>query len=122
MYSSSTIFLYLANTYRLASHLPSLILDGLLNIPHILIAIRNRILPVEPFLRPAQDFPLPTPITPGRAAVGDTSDAYRQDERRDECSESSSEADVESNASESVDSWISLHKTQESEDHPGEEL
>ncbi|TFK30045.1 hypothetical protein FA15DRAFT_663372 [Coprinopsis marcescibilis] len=40
-----------AHTYMLASYLPSLLLDTLLNLPHLLIGLRNRLLPVEPFVR-----------------------------------------------------------------------
>jgi hypothetical protein len=110
-----------ANTYRVASHLPSLILDSLLNIPHILISIRNRILPVEPFFRRAPDLPQPPPVTPRCATAANTDEGHGQDESGNERSETSSEADVESNASESVDSWISLHGAQGSEGSAGDE-
>ncbi|KAF8226776.1 hypothetical protein L208DRAFT_1393274 [Tricholoma matsutake] len=106
-----------ANTYRIASHLPSLILDGLLNVPYILISIRNRILPVEPFLRRPPDFPLPPPVAPKRASTTNDNEGHERDESGNERSETNSEADVESNASES---WISLHGAQ-GEGHAGEE-
>jgi hypothetical protein len=104
-------FTFSANTYRIASHLPTLILDGLLNIPHILISIRNRILPVEPFRRDP-DFPLPPPVTPRRPTAANNNEGQEHDENGSERSETNSEVDVESNASESVDSWISLHGAQ----------
>ena len=104
-----------AYTYRVASHLPSLILDSLLNIPHFLISIRNRILPVDPFF-----LPLPPPVAPRAATTANTREGH--DESGHERSETSSETDAESNASESVDSWISLHDGgQASEDHARDE-
>jgi len=110
-----------ANTYRVASHLPSLILDGLLNIPHFLISIRNRILPVEPFVRQIPDLPLPPPVSPRRVIPADGGGGDEHDESGNERSETSSEADAESNASESVESWISLHGAQGSEGPAGDD-
>jgi len=107
-----------AYTYNVASHLPSLILDSLLNIPHFLISIRNRILPVEPFFRRAPDLPLPPPVTPRAATTAINREGHGHDDGGNEPSDTSSEADAESNTSESVDSWISLHDgAQGSEDH-----
>ena len=112
----SWIYFFPAYTYRVASHLPSLILDSLLNIPHFLISIRNRILPVDPFFRRAPDLPLPPPVTPRTVTTANNREGH------DESSETSSETDAESNASESVDSWISLHDGgQGSEDHARDE-
>lgn len=37
-----------AGTYTLASFLPGMVLDGLLNLPHILVGVRNWLLPVPP--------------------------------------------------------------------------
>ncbi|KAG2158511.1 uncharacterized protein EDB93DRAFT_1238246 [Suillus bovinus] len=37
-----------AGTYTFASFLPGMLLDGLLNLPHILVGVRNRLLPVPP--------------------------------------------------------------------------
>jgi hypothetical protein len=88
-----------ANTYRVASHLPSLILDSLLNIPHILISIRNRILPVEPF---RWDPNLPS----RRTSTASGNEGHEPHDNENERSETSTEADAESNASEN--SWISL--------------
>lgn len=39
-----------AGTYTFASFLPSMLLDGLLSLPHILVGLRNRLLPVPPAL------------------------------------------------------------------------
>ncbi|KAJ7905858.1 hypothetical protein B0H14DRAFT_3543415 [Mycena olivaceomarginata] len=36
---------------QIASFLPPLLLDTLINIPHFLISVRNRLLPVQPFVR-----------------------------------------------------------------------
>lgn len=46
-----------ALTYRMASYLPSLLLDGLLNLPYYLIGLRNRLLPTQPFRRPPRSTP-----------------------------------------------------------------
>lgn len=37
-----------AGTYTFASFLPGMLLDGLLSLPHILVGVRNRLLPVPP--------------------------------------------------------------------------
>jgi hypothetical protein len=90
----------LASTYRIASHLPSFILDVLLNIPHFLISVRNRLLPVEPFVRPNPENPLP-PADASRLSTAPSSQC-------DTSPESNSEADVESNTDSVDSSWISL--------------
>ncbi|KAF8643847.1 hypothetical protein AX16_008864 [Volvariella volvacea WC 439] len=41
-----------AHTYTVASYLPGLLLDGLLNLPYFLISIRNALLPTQPFVLP----------------------------------------------------------------------
>ncbi|KAH0583671.1 hypothetical protein J132_00838 [Termitomyces sp. J132] len=93
-----------ATTYRLASYLPSSLLDTLLNIPAFLISVRNCILPVEPFVRPPEN--LPPPVRPAPAAALDI------DEENHDHSEASSEADVESNASDGVSgSWVSVQES-----------
>ncbi|KAF9469250.1 hypothetical protein BDZ94DRAFT_1303744 [Collybia nuda] len=94
---------FLATTYRTASHLPSFILDTILNIPHFLISVRNRLLPVEPFIRPNPAAPLPPPVVETTATT--------LSNQHDEGLESNVEAEVESNA-DSVDSWISLQGEQ----------
>ncbi|THU84909.1 hypothetical protein K435DRAFT_783587 [Dendrothele bispora CBS 962.96] len=56
-----------AHTYMVASHLPSLVLDTLLNIPAFLIGIRNALLPAQPFVLPRRsgsDIYLPNPHPP----------------------------------------------------------
>jgi len=110
-----------AHTYRIASNLPSLILDGLLNLPHFLISLRNRILPVEPFVRQTPDVPQPPPVPPMGVATADSGGVHEHEEAGNEPSETSSEADAESNASESVDSWISLHGAQGNEGPTGDD-
>ncbi|KAG5636414.1 hypothetical protein H0H81_008155 [Sphagnurus paluster] len=104
-----------ANTYRVASYLPSSLLDILLNIPHFLISARNRLLPVEPFILPPPDT-VPHGAAPKPA---EASAAIKQapSESEHDISGNSSEADVESNASSGMaSSWISL---QSREDHSG---
>jgi hypothetical protein len=103
-----------ANTYRLASYLPSYILDALLNLPSVLISIRNRLLPVQPRLDP--NAPLgpatapPAPITLAPSA----SAAVSETEQDAEASETASEADVEGGSidgsSGAESTWVSLGK------------
>ncbi|KAF9267632.1 hypothetical protein L218DRAFT_954823 [Marasmius fiardii PR-910] len=102
-----------ARTYRLASHLPTLLLDTILNIPHFLISIRNTLLPSQPFV-------LPRPVMKPRAdTITVASPGRRLDEdsgsgHEVEHSETGSEADVESISSgdgSGVDSsWVSLRE------------
>ena len=101
----------LASTYRLASHLPSLLLEGLINLPHFLISIRNRLLPVQPFREPPVD--LPPPVTERKPATTELKEQLHTPSE----SETNSDADVESNAGDMVESsWVSLHqKTTEAE-------
>lgn len=110
-----------ANTYRLASHLPNLILDTLLNIPHFLVSIRNALLPV-PRARPLPPTPPPIPVAPVPPAAPPpamrVSDSD-SDEKGLEKSEASSEADVESNSGDGsgVDSsWVSLKARKQREE------
>lgn len=94
-----------ACTYRVASHLPSLILDGLLSLPHTLISIRNRLLPVQPFIDSPPD--LPAPVT-----TKDNKSAPSQDETSSSSeAESFSEADIESSTDDIAEStWVSLEE------------
>ena len=95
----------LASTYHLASHLPSLLLDGLINLPHFLISIRNRLLPVQPFREPPPD--LPPPVIERKPATTKPKEQLHTSSE----SETTSDADVESNAGDTVDSsWVSLHQ------------
>ncbi|KAF8623484.1 hypothetical protein AX15_006267 [Amanita polypyramis BW_CC] len=94
-----------ATTYKIASRLPPLVLDTLLNLPAFLISIRNRLLPAQPFvLSPGASAP---PANPPAAPI--ERDATDDDE-------ATSEWEAESNASEAAESsWIRLHRTQEGE-------
>ncbi|KAJ7632910.1 hypothetical protein FB45DRAFT_1003142 [Roridomyces roridus] len=90
-----------ASVYKLASFLPRLLLDAVIHIPHLLISIRNALLPVQPFNRH------PPPLPPVQRAPTPPQRLRRDDDR----SEASSDADVESNASgEGVGSggWVNL--------------
>ncbi|RDB21093.1 hypothetical protein Hypma_011790 [Hypsizygus marmoreus] len=90
-----------AGTYRFASHLPSIVLDVLLNIPHFLISVRNRLLPVEPFARPDPEaLPPVEPKAPSGTQLGVASEH--------DASETSSEVDIEGSGVES--SWVSLQE------------
>jgi len=97
-----------ATTYRLASHLPSHILDTLLKIPHLLVSIRNALLPIPPTL---PSLP-PTPPAPVVAldSAGHAGEQEGGHEGRND--DTGSEPDVESNSGES-ESWVSLKKRQE---------
>jgi len=91
-----------ANTYGMASHLPTVLLDTILNIPHMLVSIRNKLLPVPP--------PPPPPPPPAIQSLGAAKGDNDKENGKDG-SEVGSEADVESNAGDgrSVDSsWVSL--------------
>ncbi|KAF8201760.1 hypothetical protein BJ912DRAFT_1117148, partial [Pholiota molesta] len=101
-----------ASTYRIASHLPSLLLDGLINLPHFLVSIRNRLLPIEPFRTPPTD--LPPPVTAKQASINTviTPTTAKEDTPESSEVETSSDADVESNAGDAVDSsWVSLNNS-----------
>lgn len=99
--------LILASTYKVASHLPTVVLDGLLSLPHFLISVRNRLLLVQPFRDPPTDLPPPVTAKQDKPATAEVK------EEREVTSdvEINSDADVESNAGDTVESsWISLNK------------
>ncbi|KAK7034022.1 hypothetical protein VNI00_012453 [Paramarasmius palmivorus] len=91
-----------ALTYRLASHLPTSVLDVVLAIPHFLVGVRNRLLPGQPFV-------LPPPAT--QSAPQQPPPAQSEEEE-----DTGSEAEVASNYSGDVSSgvegvessWVSL--------------
>ncbi|KAF7295458.1 Protein kinase domain-containing protein [Mycena indigotica] len=101
-----------AGTYKFASFLPPVLLDALINIPHILIGIRNALLPAQPFVRPPRNLPAVEKLQAGAAAK-----AQRQTESSSDASlsehehETGSEADVESNSGIDSASWVSLNKS-----------
>ncbi|TFL05768.1 hypothetical protein BDV98DRAFT_601096 [Pterulicium gracile] len=106
-----------ATTYKLASLLPTLLLDSLLNLPHLLVSIRNSLLPVEPFVVPPSPLPLPgvhQPDLVNLAASRDSlaapgsSAASLSTGSSAFTSEAGSEADVESNSGEVEQSWVQL--------------
>lgn len=127
----------LAGTYALASQLPTFILDGLINLPHFLISVRDGLLPVTPTRRiPADQLPPPVtqqqksatkthegPVSPSQKHVQVSSVAAVTTQTRDEESSSGDEtrsnpwsnddADVESNAGDTSvveSSWVNLHE------------
>ena len=115
-----------ARTYVLASALPTLILDTLLNLPQLLISLRNSlvtvpppaILPYPPPKPPVVPQPAPAERRPlaERAPAPVDSDSDRQ---VDTSSETGSDADVESNEGSGVgESWISLHTDAPAPEHP----
>lgn len=93
-----------AYTYRMASHLPSLLLDGLLSLPHFLISIRNRLLPAQPFQRPTVNTSVP------EVKPQDTGDPHLSDDNAESASvfETNSEPDTEGD--DGGGSWVSLKK------------
>ncbi|GJE96429.1 hypothetical protein PsYK624_126260 [Phanerochaete sordida] len=108
-----------ARTYALASNLPAIILDALLNLPALLLSVRNALLPVPPRL------PYPPPVPPAAAAPpappaaaaapihkGKPQEEAHTDSSDEVHSETGSDADVESGAEGSgvSESWISLQK------------
>ncbi|THG99826.1 hypothetical protein EW026_g2587 [Hermanssonia centrifuga] len=100
-----------ARTYALASTLPPLVLDSLLNLPHFLLSIRNALLPVPPrVVLPST----PAPSTAQRQPLTGYSSAESDPEGPHDISEAGSEADVESNeggyGSGVSESWISLNR------------
>ncbi|EPQ57977.1 hypothetical protein GLOTRDRAFT_136789 [Gloeophyllum trabeum ATCC 11539] len=113
-----------ARTYALASYLPTLILDGLLNLPHFLLSIRNALVPVPPRVplpnSAAAESTMPPPVPPQTEvkAASDYSAPSSEGEHRDRRdNDSASEADVESNADTGgvSESWVNLQdKTSES--------
>ena len=106
----------IARTYALASNLPSLLLDALLNLPAFLVSIRNAMLPVPPRL------PYPPPVPPASTTIPPTQLRQKPnvesppDSDPDVRSDTGSDADVESGAEGSGvgESWISLKK----DEHP----
>lgn len=107
----------------LASALPSLILDGLLNLPQALMSFRNSMIPTPP--PPALPYPPPDPPVAAPAPAPSLTERRPLSERTTapidsdsdqhaDSSETGSEADVESNeggyGSGVSESWISLQK------------
>ncbi|KAG0705121.1 hypothetical protein DFH29DRAFT_848266 [Suillus ampliporus] len=115
-----------AGTYTFASFLPSMLLDGLLSLPHILVGVRNWLLPVpvaQPrtvpkvapgvpsstavsvYLQPSASAPLTaskSPLAPRPSASEAAAPAFKQTEPLSEPEdisgrETGSEADLESN-------------------------
>ncbi|TFK54712.1 hypothetical protein OE88DRAFT_1723242 [Heliocybe sulcata] len=107
-----------AGTYALASYLPTLILDGLLNLPHFLMSIRNALVPIAPrvplpsTLAVESTYPPPVPPETGVQATSSDSAPSSEGEHQDgHDNDSASEADVESNADTGgvSESWVNLH-------------
>lgn len=87
-----------------------MILNGLLSLPHTLISIRNRLLPIQPFIDSPEE--LPAPVTT-RESKSEPPQA--KEERYDTASSSEvenfSEADLESSTEDMADStWVSLEE------------
>jgi hypothetical protein len=101
-----------ASTYKVASFLPTLFLESLLNIPHFLISLRNSILPTQPFVLPPSN---PEPLPRERRllkAAGSDSLSEPEDSSKYDSSEAASEADVESNSGDATGAdWVSLTKS-----------
>ena len=130
-------FSFSAGTYALASKLPSFILDGLIDLPHFLISVRNGLLPVTPTRTIPAD-QLPPPVThkqkdvtkageePGflsqtheKVSSAATVTTQTHDEESTSSDEAQSnrwsndDADVESNVGDTSmaeSSWVNLHE------------
>ncbi|KAJ7709553.1 hypothetical protein B0H17DRAFT_1028316 [Mycena rosella] len=104
-----------ASTYKLASFLPPLLLDTLINIPHFLISLRNALLPIQPFVR----YPPPLPPVQRAQPLPDT--PRTEDESGNDLSETGSEPDVDNNSGDATGggSWVSLDKHQTEIDTAG---
>ncbi|KAF5358429.1 hypothetical protein D9756_001467 [Leucocoprinus leucothites] len=116
-----------AHSYKFASYLPSVLLDVIINIPHFLIGLRNRLLMTQPFrqLPPAG---LPPPVSASNTARpkapstatsqssihSKTGAEYRGDTSISEHDDASSEADAESVSGEGgvSGSWVNLDGSQ----------
>ncbi|KAI0332567.1 hypothetical protein GY45DRAFT_1246518 [Cubamyces sp. BRFM 1775] len=110
-----------AGTYAFASYLPAFLLDTILNIPYLLVSIRNALLPIPPRVitppplaatgaaaPPAQQPPL---VQQTIAEKHEGTDSDPEPEPEHDASEAGSEADVESNegyGSGVGESWVSL--------------
>ena len=99
----------------MASHLPSVLLDGLLNLPYFLISIRNWLLPVQPFRQPPETLP---PVPTVKQENSATTTGVREESEDDASeNEANSEGDVESNSGDTVESsWVSLNKKHHADD------
>jgi hypothetical protein len=97
----------------MASHLPSVLLDGLLNLPYFLISIRNQLLPVQPFRQPPENLPPPVPIVKQENSV---KTEVKEESQKSE-TEANSDGDTESNSGDTVESsWVSLNKKNHADD------
>ncbi|TBU46448.1 hypothetical protein BD309DRAFT_988818 [Dichomitus squalens] len=93
-----------ARTYAVAARLPVVLLDAVLNLPYLLISVRNALLPVAPHVVPAapapKAAPAPAPQQPPAPASEKTSEKAAEgtdSEHEHNLSDAGSEADVESN-------------------------
>ena len=111
---------FAAGTYALASQLPYIVLDAILNLPYFLISIRNALLPIAPHVVPSAPAPrapvpapAPAPKQPGvpPAATSEKTTEGTDSEHEHNSSDTGNEADVESNegyGSGVGESWVSL--------------
>ncbi|EKM82586.1 hypothetical protein AGABI1DRAFT_52867 [Agaricus bisporus var. burnettii JB137-S8] len=106
-----------AQTYKLASHLPSSLLDVLLNVPHVLVGIRNYLLPSQPFVLPPGDSAAPTrpksKVISNAASQASSQSVIEPQPESPEHEESGSDHEVESISGDSVadSSWVSLNES-----------
>lgn len=90
-----------------------MLLDGLINLPYLLISIRSRLLPVQPFISPPDE--LPPPVT-AKQANFKTEEASKEKSPESSDFETNSDADVESNIGDTAESsWVSLDKKNNTE-------
>jgi hypothetical protein len=114
----------LAHTYKFASYLPSVMLDTLLNVPHFLIGLRNRLTIAQPFRQPPADPPQtasasytpPPEVDPNSASRSSAYSQHSVEPRIDpsEDDETSPNDEDESLSGESSgvgSSWVSLNES-----------
>ena len=98
----------------MASHLPSVLLDGLLNLPYFLISIRNWLLPAQPFQQPPETLPHVPKV---KQEISATTEVKEESQGCASENETNSEGDVESNSGDTVESsWVSLNKKPHADD------
>ncbi|KXN86931.1 hypothetical protein AN958_09526 [Leucoagaricus sp. SymC.cos] len=112
-----------AHTYKFASYLPSALLDILVNIPHFLISVRNRLLMTQLFRQPppaglAPSDIAPTAVRPKAASTSASHTSTRSlsgtEIRGDTEEHEDASSEVESVSEESgfSSSWVSLDGSQ----------
>jgi len=81
-----------------------------LSLPHVLISIRNRLLPAQPFIDSPPELPAPVTTKETRPIPSQPKEEHHDTSSSSEV-ESLSEADIESNTEDMAEStWVSLEE------------